>query len=689
MTRNFTPTQKSAIDRRQHPPRIGMTGVMKMRLLHLTLALAFLTAPSAFGQSMPSWKSATQTGNLRDLVLSAGSDNSVAAWFGKKVDVSSINRPRGIAGLDADAALSDSPKRIHLFMSSARTGDLPYLMANADLLVNSGVVSLGTGVGFVGITAQQQAQLDAYWKYSNLKFSTGGGGETISELDTRVFSGPNDDRLGRIGGAIGEEVEANLYDTGAGNSSYTDPKSGVVYGCYATADDLAKIKASVDSDFQYGAKNYGVTSAPNCGTEDFSQPFATGDYWANVRAMALYGGAIVLDASPTIFFNHPTPAGMPGNVATEYPDMVAQMIVWAKKQGLRTNITMSPLAAHTDLDVDMLAATKSMVDYLRSKGAVPAEFLVDQYNWKPDSGTNGPWGDYVPNSLNQVVLYLMTVNTPDAGSTYPQAHGGLPGNQLMKGNLRFVAQKQVPDKSGSMGEESVNDVRIHGGQIGDTYSNASGIHITLMAAGGSSFSTQVPLLFQGANGNPDLRGGTNDGYLHLDNAFVGNNAEVGFVLGLDSAAPGIIRDGTKLNMKSASQIEAQSAFLQSGLTLYSSYTPASPIHPSIYAGTKDHFVHIGSDFTNDSQSIGLAFDTQTSGGSFASLVGISGNAGISYTGRVFQFSNMAQLGNMTKAEILASPYTWNGMMVNDSDDHVPVVYENGHWYPMTLGPALQ
>ena len=113
-----------------------------MRLLHLTLALAFLTAPSAFGQSMPSWKSATQTGNLRDLVLSAGSDNSVAAWFGKKVDVSSINRPRGIAGLDADAALSDSPKRIHLFMSSARTGDLPYLMANADLLVNSGVVSL-------------------------------------------------------------------------------------------------------------------------------------------------------------------------------------------------------------------------------------------------------------------------------------------------------------------------------------------------------------------------------------------------------------------------------------------------------------------------------------------------------------------------------------------------------------------
>lgn len=54
--------------------------------------LAFLGALllpfSAHAQSVPDWKSYTETGNPADIVLSAGTSNSVAAWVGKKVDTS-------------------------------------------------------------------------------------------------------------------------------------------------------------------------------------------------------------------------------------------------------------------------------------------------------------------------------------------------------------------------------------------------------------------------------------------------------------------------------------------------------------------------------------------------------------------------------------------------------------------------
>ncbi|MBV1833097.1 hypothetical protein [Novacetimonas pomaceti] len=51
---------------------------------------AILMAPvAAHAQSMPAWKSYTQTGNPANIVPSAGTTDSVAAWIAKKVDTSS------------------------------------------------------------------------------------------------------------------------------------------------------------------------------------------------------------------------------------------------------------------------------------------------------------------------------------------------------------------------------------------------------------------------------------------------------------------------------------------------------------------------------------------------------------------------------------------------------------------------
>ncbi|MEN3168784.1 hypothetical protein [Gluconobacter sp. OJB] len=47
------------------------------------------------------------------------------------------------------------------------------------------------------------------------------------------------------------------------------------------------------------------------------------------------------------------------------------------------------------------------------------------------------------------------------------------------------------------------------------------------------------------------------------------------------------------------------------------------------------------------------------------------------------------LNNMTKENILSYAYPKEGMIVNDSDEHMPVIYENGHWHLIHLGRILQ
>lgn len=58
----------------------------------LLLVLPFFLLPEiAFSQSIPDWKSYQSTGNPADMVRSAGTPDSVAAWMGKKVDVENGN----------------------------------------------------------------------------------------------------------------------------------------------------------------------------------------------------------------------------------------------------------------------------------------------------------------------------------------------------------------------------------------------------------------------------------------------------------------------------------------------------------------------------------------------------------------------------------------------------------------------
>lgn len=54
---------------------------------------------------------------------------------------------------------------------------------------------------------------------------------------------------------------------------------------------------------------------------------------------------------------------------------------------------------------------------------------------------------------------------------------------------------------------------------------------------------------------------------------------------------------------------------------------------------------------------------------------------VAYSGHLF-------LSAATKANILAITSPREGEIINDATDHVPVIYENGKWYPIQLGTAL-
>ncbi len=48
-----------------------------------------------------------------------------------------------------------------------------------------------------------------------------------------------------------------------------------------------------------------------------------------------------------------------------------------------------------------------------------------------------------------------------------------------------------------------------------------------------------------------------------------------------------------------------------------------------------------------------------------------------------------RLASMTRQQILNIRDPQEGMEINDSDDHVPVIFENGHWYPIVLGKYIE
>lgn len=298
---------------------------------------------------------------------------------------------------------------------------------------------------------------------------------------------------------------------------------------------------------------------------------------------------------------------------------------------------------------------------------------------------------------------------------------------------------------GSLGYQSADDVQIISGNIGVIGSGKSNVNITLLP--GSSFVTQVPLTFRGSNGNPQLTGGGNDTFLHMTDPYTDKDGVLGITFGASSTDPTIVRTDNTLTFTSDTLMGKSVIFqgktigdpvlqsssvngtlninnpytvdnTQSGISLGGSSTPPSITLAAsgldLYETNTSLFV-AGStyDYKNSSMSNFNNGYVQTWNEDYKGETdfisyhgtGVGGMAWYSYehgalallmelSGRDLSImgnltvSGLVNIPSYTKTKILSLTNMNEGAIVNDSTDHVPVIYENGSWYPLQLGTAL-
>ena len=284
------------------------------------------------------------------------------------------------------------------------------------------------GNGMAALTSAQRSAIQATWGATGASLITGGGtgvGEVGAATASQIAGG----YVGFFGGSYPGEVNMNYQNAGAGSGSYTasapDSAPGRVYGCFMSKSDLATVKSDMSAAVRYGARNIALVSTPNCGTEDIVDLFATSRFWANVRAAVLYGGALALDVPPSYALQR----------TSGYVSFIAQMIAWADSVGIRSSLILSPYAVEADTkgqsgaqgyDPKYLARTQTLIARLRSAGALPTQFIVENYAGTAPADSNYPAGDGVAGSLNEVADFLATTTaTAPAGTTVPGVPGGV------------------------------------------------------------------------------------------------------------------------------------------------------------------------------------------------------------------------------------------------------------------------
>ncbi|MCQ8240124.1 beta strand repeat-containing protein [Rhizosaccharibacter radicis] len=163
-----------------------------------------------------------------------------------------------------------------------------------------------------------------------------------------------------------------------------------------TDNDLAAWKGYVDNARAQGIMNVAPIWSDNNYNADLSIPFAISPWYANVRAAALYGGGLSFDLPPSYAFAR----------AASYLRNIEQQIIWANQNGLRTSVIVSPSSAAIDAngyDNSFMADTKKLVSILQAAGAMPSQFIVENYRSSGDGNTFTP---HDGNSLTDVAAYL-------------------------------------------------------------------------------------------------------------------------------------------------------------------------------------------------------------------------------------------------------------------------------------------
>lgn len=183
-----------------------------------------------------------------------------------------------------------------------------------------------------------------------------------------------------------------------------------VYGNYLTDRDLSSWKDWVDAARSTGVINLAPIYSINSLDANYAQDFATSNYWQNNRAAALYAGGLSFDAPPS-FVTQFTRAwfGAQNLPQDTYVNFFENQIKWANSEGLRTSVIISSYGNSEFSDSKyggLLRSTQSMISELKANGAMPSQFVVENYG-----GYNGnEFTTTNDDSLQKVAEWLKSQN---------------------------------------------------------------------------------------------------------------------------------------------------------------------------------------------------------------------------------------------------------------------------------------
>ncbi len=220
---------------------------------------------------------------------------------------------------------------------------------------------------------------------------------------------------------------------GPGTSNYTDrvqqwmttqqgflPSEANVNVDYTqlwTPLDLANWKSQVDL-----LRSQGVMNVAPVWSDNELSDVATSDAFANIRAAALYGGGLSVDAPPEFVFDLAQ-----GDNA--YIPALEALFRWCTANGLRSSMILSPDGGAGN-DPNLLANTQKLVAQLQAAGAMPSQFIMENY-----SQVAAGVGDYFSqsaNSLNAVSEWLATVPMASTASeSNLEVAGQVAGDHIM------------------------------------------------------------------------------------------------------------------------------------------------------------------------------------------------------------------------------------------------------------------
>ena len=270
-----------------------------------------------------------------------------------------------------------------------------------------------------------------------------------------------------------------------------------MFALWQSASGVAAWDAYVNQARAHGMQSVAPIYSPN----DLPQPVSWADpMFAPIRAMALYGGAIGIDAPPSFFFAQ----------GASYQQFIVDEIKWGVANGLRVSVIVSPYAGNSTY----LADTGTFVKALVAAGAVPTQWVAENYDVPVPAGYPNYLGsEDQTNTVDNIALWLAR-NAPTV------AQGLSSDNVITVGNgndrIALAAYDVLHAGSGvdTIGSGGNAVIAVAGGSgtltlgFGDAASVAAGHYGVVLGSGDSLTAVSGSVTVRGGSGFDTVSVGT-------------------------------------------------------------------------------------------------------------------------------------------------------------------------------------